>query len=297
LKSGHSRRSFVRYSLISTVATSPLGMCITAHSNPTDVADVLLRRRLRFSLSFHNPSSTNLGRQVFLCYLPFNSESQMLIDFRVSVPYRLHTDKLGQNILEIDFIDVHSHFQKVVILETFVDFSKSAEGKVDVLGSTWVQSERFIEVDNPKIVSQARALKSTSDEKTIENIYEWVSNNIMYAGYISDDRGALYALENKSGDCTEYAYLVVALARVNLIPSRVIGGYMTLNNVAPMPRDYHNWAEVHLSGDWRIVDSQKQNIFPNLGLYTGFEIYRYPTVNGMEGAHRYRLDGTLLVKM
>ena len=297
MKSGHSRRSFVRFSLISTVATSPLGMCTTVHSNPTDVAEARLRRRLRFSLSFHNPSNTNLGRQVFWCYLPFNSKSQMLIDLRVSVPYRLHADKLGQNILEIDFIDAHSHFQKVVMLEAFVDFSKNAEGKFDVLGSTWVQSERFIEVDNLKIVSQARALKSTSDEKTIENIYEWVSNNIVYAGYISEDRGALYALENKSGDCTEYAYLVVALARANLIPSRVIGGYVTLNDIAPMPTEYHNWAEVNLSGDWKVVDSQKQNLFPNLGLYTGFEIYRYPTVNTMEGAHRYRLDGTLLVKM
>lgn len=275
-------------------------MCVTGHASSTDVADLVnvrLRRRIRFSLSFNNPSNTSLGHQVFWCYLPFNSESQMLIDLRASVPYRLHTDKLGQNILEIDFIDVHSHFQKVVTLDVFVDFTKTSARKFDMFDPTWLLSEQFIEVDSPKIISQARALKSSSDEKTIENIYDWVSNNIMYAGYTPDDLGALYALENKTGDCTEYAYLVAALARVNLIPSRIMGGYLTPNDIAPMPKDYHNWAEVHLSGDWKIVDSQKQNLFPNLGLYTGFEIYRYPSINIMGGAHRYRLNGTLLVNM
>ena len=292
-----SRRSFTRRGSLCIIGTSALGVCVTAHSSPTDDEDSQSRRKLRFLLSFYNPSSKNLGRQVFWCYLPFNSGSQTLINFQVSNPYRLHTDSLGHNILEIEFSNAHSHFQKVVTLEILVEFLETSPTRSNLSSSSWLHPERFIEVNDPKIINLARELRATSDDKTIENIYNWVSKSLNYSGYIPDDLGALYALEKKSGDCTEYAYLVAALARVNLIPSRIIGGYLTEKDVAPVPKDYHNWAEVFLSGDWKIVDSQKGNFLPNIGIYTGFEIYRHPSVNIMDGAHRYRLSGSLLVKM
>ena len=292
-----SRRSFLMLSPLSLIGASSLNACVAAHSNTIDHVHMRLRRRLRFSLSFHNPSSKNLGRQLFWCYLPFNSGSQILQDLKVSVPYRLHTDNLGQNILEIEFPVAHSHFQKVVNLEVQVEFLKTSSSQSNLLSSSWLQPERFIETSDLKIIDLARALRSTSDKKTIENIYDWVISNVKYAGYTPDDFGALHALEEKSGDCTEYAYLVVALARVNLIPSRMIGGYLTLNDVSPVPRDYHNWAEVFLTGNWEIVDSQKGHFLPNIGMYTGFEVYRHPSINMMDGAHRYRLNGTLLVNM
>ena len=47
-----------------------------------------------------------------------------------------------------------------------------------------------------------------------------------YVGYIKNDRGALYALKTKEGDCTEFMHLFVALCRANKIPARCIGGYV-----------------------------------------------------------------------
>jgi transglutaminase-like putative cysteine protease len=122
-----------------------------------------------------------------------------------------------------------------------------------------------------------------------------VSNNIEYSGYITEDRGALYALTHRQGDCTEYAHLVVALSRANNIPARMIGGYVTEHDIVPKPQDYHNWAEVFLKGVWRIVDAQKQRFFPENGEYTGFRIYCENNANIIGNRHRYRMEGALRV--
>jgi len=90
----------------------------------------------------------------------------------------------------------------------------------------------------------------------LKQAYSWVAENIAYAGYIEEDRGALYALRNKRGDCTEYMYLFSALARSQGIPTRGVGGFVIADDAVLKARDFHNWAEVYLDRKWRVVDPQ-----------------------------------------
>ncbi len=38
---------------------------------------------------------------------------------------------------------------------------------------------------------------------TVRAVQAWGVDNVAYQGYLAEDRGALYALEGGSGDCTE----------------------------------------------------------------------------------------------
>ena len=86
--------------------------------------------------------------------------------------------------------------------------------------------QKNIQSDHPAINRVAHKLQAPDPAKTIERVFRWVAGNVRYSGYVGKDRGALYALENKKGDCTEYANLFVALCRANGIAARPIGGYV-----------------------------------------------------------------------
>ena len=61
-------------------------------------------------------------------------------------------------------------------------------------------------------------------------------------------------IENKKGDCTEYAQLFITLARLNGIPAREVSGF-AYGYDENDPKFYgHAWAEVWLDGNWKEVD-------------------------------------------
>jgi transglutaminase-like putative cysteine protease len=292
------RRFFIKTCLtgVSSGLAAPHALSRPAIASPLPGAEIL-QRKIRFSLQFHNPSETPLERQTFWCYLPFNSPQQQLREVKVSMPHRLHGDALGHQILELAFDAAHGFFRKIVTLETLVEHTPNPGKDRKTLSdpSPWLLPEKFVESGHPEIQKQAIILRQETDMKTIRAIYDWVSGNMAYSGYITEDRGALYALTHRQGDCTEYAHLVVALSRANNIPARMIGGYVTAHDIVPKPQDYHNWAEVFLEGVWRIVDAQKQRFFPENMEYTGFRIHHEDNINIIGNQHRYRMDGELRV--
>lgn len=257
-----------------------------------------MRRRLRFVLTFSNPTSRALQQQRFWCYLPAaETATQRLVDVRVSMPHNLQTDAMRHSVLALTFDEFPALAQKIVSVEVDVDLS--AEPRQEPLPDpqVWLGAERYIEVDDPLVRTLAAELDRTSPWQTAQGIYRWVADNIAYAGYISDDLGAARALLDRRGDCTEFADLAVALARANGIPARMMGGFVTNRDAAPRPADYHNWAEFHLDGAWRLVDAQKQHWLTPAADYVAFRIYRDADLNPIGRAHRYRIDGGVVLSL
>jgi hypothetical protein len=257
-------------------------------------------RRLRFTLTFANPHAHALEAQSFWCYLPANLPPvQRLRGLQVSAPHSVQTDALGHRILALSFEHFPPLGQKIVTVTAEVDCAPSpgtdltASESDFVSRQYWLGAERFVESDSDEIRALAGSLRRAADLATTRAIYDWVRGNLSYAGYVAEDLGALSALKNRRGDCTEYADLVVALARANGIPARMVGGYVTDRDVAPRPKDYHNWAEVYLEGTWRIVDAQKENWLVSSAGYIVFRLYRDVAINPIGLAHRYRLQGEL----
>ena len=119
--------------------------------------------------------------------------------------------------------------------------------------------ERFIESASPEIIDLSRKLRSSSDIGTARNIYNWVRLNIKNAVFAGSVHGALYALRERRGDCTEHAALFTALCRASNIPARPVAGFVCRNNCILKPAALHNWAEFMADGRWHIADPQGGN--------------------------------------
>ncbi len=123
----------------------------------------------------------------------------------------------------------------------------------------YTQPEKFIESDNKKIVEVARNITNGESDphKTALLIYSFVTKHLEYE--IQDaERGALWALENGVGDCSEHSYLFVALCRAVGIPARIQAGF-AFHRVGEVIKDGHMWAEYYLENyGWIPVDATWQ---------------------------------------
>lgn len=81
-------------------------------------------------------------------------------------------------------------------------------------------------------------------------IESWVNDNIEYRGLGTAFASAREVLEQRSGDCTEHAILMAAMARAVRIPSKVAAGLLYHQGTFA----YHMWVEVWTGEDWYALD-------------------------------------------
>ncbi len=134
-----------------------------------------------------------------------------------------------------------------------VQGSPSTDGNANFLRST-----TFVESNSQDIRNLANAIsaKYVSDEDRLLAAYQLPQQTLKYR--LIENRGALFALHNGYGDCTEYAALFVALARAMGHPARLTSEFNFLEDHA-FDQPNHHAAEVFLKGQWIPVD-------PNLGV-------------------------------
>ena len=116
------------------------------------------------------------------------------------------------------------------VTSSFEKYDKESE-----LYKRYTAPEKNIESDNQQIKEKAAEITKDIDDPYLaaKKIYEFVVNHM---SFVRQDRcrGALYALQEKKGDCTEYSDLFVALCRARGIPARSIHGLI------------HDWAEIYI---------------------------------------------------
>ena len=118
----------------------------------------------------------------------------------------------------------------------------------------FLKHERYIQNDDSQIQQIAKSITGINETNRIENTYNYVIDNMEYSGYAKDDIGAIKAIEQRKGDCSEYSDLFAALCRAKNIPARVVTGYTTeFENISK-----HAWAEVYLQRfGWVPFDPQR----------------------------------------
>lgn len=131
------------------------------------------------------------------------------------------------------------------------DYNRGSE-----LYRLYTQPEELIQSDNPEIVETARNVigEEKNPYKIALLIYNFVTKHLKYE--IQDkERGALWALKNGMGDCSEYSYLFVALCRAAGIPARAQVGF-AFHYADAVIEDGHMWAEYYLENyGWIPVDA------------------------------------------
>jgi transglutaminase-like putative cysteine protease len=254
-------------------------------------------RFARISLTIENPTPTSLPDGRVWIYMPVaRSGSQQLKRLEVKAPHQLLIDKLGNNIVQLDLGPVAPFSTRIVQLGAHaLMYPEAALGK-DADVAPYLGAERYIDAEAPDVVQLARNLKRESDRQTVEAIYQWVKGNLRYEGFTAADFGASHALQQRRGDCTEYAYLVAALARANGIPARVMGGYVSDRDFTPSAAEYHNWAEMYFEEAWHLVDAQRGSLFQNEESYLAFRIVSSREKNVLEGFHRFKASAGLVVR-
>lgn len=107
----------------------------------------------------------------------------------------------------------------------------------------FLKQEKHIEKDHRQIQEIAESIEGQTEAGIVKNIYNYVIDNLEYTLHGKKNWGAVKALQQKKGDCTEYSDLFVAICRAKNIPARVVTGY-TVRFDTDSPK--HNWAEVYL---------------------------------------------------
>lgn len=105
-------------------------------------------------------------------------------------------------------------------------------------------SEPYYERDDPILINLSNSIVSYDDNpiEKAQKIIEWVSNNLTYNDHLpSQEMGALWAYNNREGDCSEYSSLMITLLRIQNIPARKVTGFLISNNFSTQPKINDVW--------------------------------------------------------
>ena len=109
--------------------------------------------------------------------------------------------------------------------------------------------------ESSSAVEKAAELVSDAQNEgdVIKNIYNWIVDNINYdiakansvaSGYVPNPDDTL---QSGTGICFDYASLAAAMLRSQGIPTKIITGYVSPDNI------YHAWNMVYIDGRWETV--------------------------------------------
>lgn len=256
-------------------------------------------RHIQYTFTLQNKTNRLVKEAEFWTYAPVKqTPAQQCVHLKASHPFQVISDDLGNQILHFTFKNLPPYGTKIITIEADLLLSDTPNPMPVKDLTAYLRAEEYCESDNPEISLLAKKLKTAEPVKTAENIFRWVAGNVEYMGYLRNSRGALYALRNKKGDCTEFMYLFAALCRANNIPARCIGGYVCTENAVLKPNGFHNWVEFCDNGVWKIADPQRNVFMQNPSRYIAMQVIGEAPKNPMGDYRRFRYAGDgLQVKM
>jgi len=224
---------------------------------------------LKHAITIVNHSPNPVSGELFVPLIGNKTARHYVILHNISSSQTLHetflNDSSGNryfhwNNLKIDEEQTFTLELDYYVLSFSIHYlvNSSIVGNYDMSSETYkkyVEPEELIESNNSRIISLAHNLTNNVDswhEKAVQ-IYNFVYRHMHYEEQ-DEERGALWALENGVGDCSEYSYLFVALCRAAGIPARIQAGF-TFHRPSETLEDGHMWAEYYLENyGWIPVD-------------------------------------------
>jgi len=263
-----------------------------ASTSPFFKNSEIIQKVIQYGYSLKNTKNKVLPKAEFWCYAPVATTAfQQLLSLETSRPYEMIEDDSGNQILHFTFLDIPPFSTKIIHIQSNMEFRSKPKSIPVTDPQHFLQPEEFIQSDHPAIIRLAGKLKGKNILQTVSNIFNWVAGEINYIGYLRNERGALYAFQQKKGDCTEFAALFVALCRANKIPARMIGGYICSANCILRAGEYHNWGEFYLDGTWRIADPQKKVFMKDESQYVAMKMIGNVPENQAIYFQRFRVVG------
>jgi transglutaminase-like putative cysteine protease len=266
-------------------------------------------RNIQYSFTIKNTSNKVVPEVVFQTYGPVPETSwQKVLQTDSSYNYRATGDNFGNRILQFTFENLPPFSSKIVRIRSEIQSFENHRGLTSGLSpdnqkhldssEIYLLPEPHVESDHPEVIELSKKLQQDDPLATAKAIFDWVAGNIQYSGYRSKPQGALYALQHKNGDCTEYMALFVALCRAAGIPARGIGGYVVKQDKIVKPEDYHNWAEFYHDGTWQLADPQEKKFMEDEQNYIAMRVIGKSSGNFLTDNSRFMVSGNnIKVKM
>ncbi len=224
-------------------------------------------RYLRYGFTLRNTTARLVpAAELWVCAPLRETAFQRVLESKTTPEAGGITDALGNQLRYFVFSNVPPYAVKLVAVEATL--AMSAEPlPLKAEPDRWLNAGPLFEFEDEAFGRLAPSFPAGPPEQVARAVFDWVRGHVRGAGYDGTDRGALYALTQGRGDCTEYAALFVALCRRAGIPARALGGYVLDRNAVLDPAAYHNWAEFLMEGRWQLAD-------PDRGAFmTGAEQY------------------------
>ena len=238
--------SFLRYEIDSAYVGSLRQTITIVNHSPDPVAGELFVPLIRNETARHHVILHNI------------SSSQMLHEAFLSDHYgnryfywsHLEIDGEQTFSLALDYYVLSFSIHYLINSSIVEDYDTDPE-----MYKKYVESEELIESNNSRIISKAHNLTDNVDnwnEKSLR-MYNFVRRHVRYEEQ-DEEKGALWALENGVGDCSEYSYLFVALCRAAGIPAKIQAGF-AFHHLSEDLENGHMWAEYYLENcGWMPVD-------------------------------------------
>jgi len=279
----------------------------------------------KFSLS--NPEEYELDQNIFLVnngssyinrlyvnveIIHNNSIFQSVENISINPkPVSIETDEIGNKIAYFEFdgmkenqtIEISiKYLLKVYSLSFHVNFNDNLM-YIHIPKETYekyILSEKYIECDSDEIKKASNEItENTNTFLAIKKIYDFVRKHMNYTKDTVECKGALCALNNKRGDCTEFTDLFIALCRARGVPARFVTGFVVVPFINKVFA--HNWAEVYVENyGWVPVD-------PTNGLFgvkpNNYIVVSYGrSIEALNSAHfyyfkAYTYNGTIDLKI
>lgn len=234
---------------------------------PRDTAD-RVDRTVRYRFTLRNKSAEAVKDAELRIFAPVSrTPTQRVVKLVASHAFAAQRDELENQTLAFR-VDLGPFATKVISVTSIVAFTYDPEPAALSIPIEFTKPEPFIEVDDPRIRQVAASLGHMASsgkggaERLAREAYEYVAGHVAESPYDAEDRGALYALDRGTGDCTESMYLFLALVRARGIPARGVEGFVIEGNAVLRSDTYHNWAEYYADGTWHLADPQ-QRVFGN----------------------------------
>ena len=200
--------------------------------------------------------ATSLDEDRYLATLSSLTLTEPIINdgFTKSVTLKFYGDKLRRTMVESDRQQTLETTDEYDLVKFTTNEHLTTSGEKPEKLSEFLISTKKYDLDNV-FLHEINPIKSNSaltQEEKIQILLQFTYEYIDYQFTLNSSLQNII-LEMK-GDCTEYAQLFVALARLNGIPAREVGG-LVYNYSEELPQfSGHAWAEVWMGYGWREVD-------------------------------------------
>lgn len=276
--------------ILSLVASFLAGWAVALKTNaPVEVGEPPVEwidKTIRYQFRVQNTRPEVMKSVDVTVYAPSHIEGrQHVLSVNANYDFSMASSGFGNDELHFTFDELPPFGSKQIIVTAQISLPVSAAPASLSDKELYLREEPYIELSDEAVRKQAISLVTPVAGSTVNGIYNWLIDHVEDNGLTMADKGASYALETGRGDCTEFMYLFSALARVNNIPTRNLGGFVLAQNGILRATAYHNWAEYYSAGRWHIADAQRQVLDDEYGSYV---IMRSLTSSGDSVKHSER---------